>query len=455
MRVLSAIVLALLALGCSKSPGSTDGGPLDGGTADGGPLDGGSVVCTVGAPAPVSAGTFCDQFIGALCDEAIRCKFIGLSRDACIGTYQTGVPECDRGVLASGGVDVSPAAGCCLAAIQANDCTGAAFSRMQETCNGSALFVPKLALGAACTLDEECIPADGGSTGCYRGETWTSCGGTCTNGQPVGSPCDDFYPGAQCLSGWCRIDAGYQGVCAPFTALGAACSGPTCDADSFCDTTQAPAVCAPRMAMGQACASESCVAGLHCSSGTCRGAAGDGGACDPNDARSCSYPLGCYGGICKPAQYLPGDACSMDGGNPCADSLCTPSASGDTCQPFPGLGEPCTEFCTSPYQCTAGACVALADVGEACSSLQCRWGLYCASGTCVADPDLGEHCGDPGSMCRTGYCDAASQTCKPWQAPFGPCTDDLQCADAYDANLCRDIPPDGGSGYCNTCEPLN
>src|SRR6185312_15458701 len=237
---------------------------------------------------------------------------------------------------------------------------------------------------AACDADEECIPADGGSTGCYRGETWTSCGGVCSNGQSVGSACDNFFPGAQCLSGWCRIDAGYEGMCEPFTALGDACSGPTCDPDSFCDVSHSPSVCAARGGSGSACSGDTCQLGLHCGNGTCKSAANDGGTCDASDLHSCAYPLGCYGGICRPGQYMIGDACPA-GSVECLDSTCTPvSDGGSVCLPEPGLGEACTQFCANPYQCNAGTCVALAALGEPCAQ-GCRTGLHCASGTCAAN----------------------------------------------------------------------
>ncbi|MBS2026481.1 MAG: hypothetical protein JST54_01145 [Deltaproteobacteria bacterium] len=172
-------------------------------------------------------------------------------------------------------------------------------------------------------------------------------------------------------------------------------------------------------------------------------------------------PLKCYAGICQLYPYAAGEACPTDAGVVWCDafgSLCTAVPDGGAaCLPAPGLGEACTQICAPWYSCTGGTCTAPAGLGDSCSSQPCGGFLYCASGTCALEPKLGEPCNDAGPMCLAGFCDVDSGICTAIQPPFGPCTEDVQCIGAgtpgYSGFNCRGVPPDGGSGYCDTCEP--
>jgi hypothetical protein len=194
---------------------------------------------------------------------------------------------------------------------------------------------------------------------------------------------------------------------------------------------------------------EPCISPAQCDSLSCNGDQETCGECldtirpgEPceGETRECGISYECYEGICQrpldgsldpPEELGAGDEC--DDHDICPEDLvCSdPTGTGtDTCQPIPGLGEPCeypgyyvVDACQDGLRCdgNTAVCVPNAALGEACGPIDgqdvyCADGLLCqtpdlvSAGVCVEMPSLGDAC---------GYVDS----------DYIPCPAELQCDD--------------------------
>ncbi len=119
-----------------------------------------------------------------------------------------------------------------------------------------------------------------------------------------------------------------------------------------------------------------------------------GGACrsevscaKPEVSDGASAAVSCVNSTCVQAVRQPiGAPCSADGTLVC-DSLVATCQAG-SCVALPELGQACSGECRAGAECSNGVCVSLLADGEACSyNLQCRSELCyyesCQSGTCT------------------------------------------------------------------------
>jgi hypothetical protein len=138
---------------------------------------------------------------------------------------------------------------------------------------------------------------------------------------------------------------------------GTACDCFGCAADLYCDFTSRPSVCKTYKSENESCtSSDKCAAGLECMAGICRrigslsigeqchgdshecaeGIAGASCLDDGAGITRCSVP-GLLGAPCDP---------NVDSDKTCAffyDLIC--DAASRSCQPLPGLGESCQDYC--------------------------------------------------------------------------------------------------------------
>jgi len=272
--------------------------------------------------------------------------------------------------------------GACTAAIRATDCSQ--FFGKDPACDN--VVVGKIAVGAACTDNAECVP---GST-CARAMNNSGCPGTCTALPTAGQPCLagrcalGFYCGsganpvcaaqlgngspcaneAQCARGLtCREPSvGAAKICRAYGSAGQPCGGflgHDCAAGLDCDGSKTPAVCVARVGAGQPCRSSgSCVDGLLCIGGTCGQPLGVGASCSPQGGTTCAFGLVCdrTSSTCIVAPVREGTSCTSsseceNGADP------KPLYCDGTCKPKPLLGESCTpppQGASDP--CAAGDC---------------------------------------------------------------------------------------------------
>jgi hypothetical protein len=168
-----------------------------------------------------------------------------------------------------------------------------------------------------------------------------------------------------------------------------------------------------------------------------------GDACDSNDrcpdGAFCTNPATQTTMIC--AALLPRDApCDAGADLECAVGLaCVADRGVATCQPLPGLGEPCPHGrCRDEgVTCSAGTCVAAGLDGAPCSAAaDCSRFYACdATGHCAPGPRLGEactfYCFDPDAYCdlKVGTCIARAPDGTPCGSQFG--RNDNACRSRY------------------------
>jgi hypothetical protein len=218
-----------------------------------------------------------------------------------------------------------------------------------------------------------------------------------TGGLQPGSSCID---GKQCLSGTCEYksvaaDGGLAtaacGACAPFVAVGQACS-PTandqCAQAAACVGT--PSVCAAitfGAAAGQSCSgSVLCQVGLYCDQDklVCTAPGGQGASCT-GDA-TCGPHLYCVSGTCQPPRTQ-GASCSS--ATPCdVTMLC--SMATQKCEPvtWVSAGQSCgdTVLCSVGH-CSMGVCPQVIPDGQPCATngqaATCDAFAQCVNGVCA------------------------------------------------------------------------
>ena len=357
----SALVLAVLVVGCSTSSG--DDGAAAGATSGSalGQACSEDVACASGLCIPETAsasgtawaGGSCSQLCGALspCPPGGVCVTFADGSAYCASSCSAGNP-CRAGYVCSAEV-----AAClpdcrlgwsCGSALGCDDATGSCVS-------------PTGAVGGECTQSTECqsllcIPEAVTETGVQ----WS--GGYCSQ------ECSDTVP---CPDG---------SVCIPFE-----------DGSAYC-----AAACADTTA---------CRAGYVCSTAV--------GGCLPDCRQgwSCGSSLICDAdsGLCGLGTNPIGSPCTLDA--ECASALCTPEATTATGSAW--TGGSCTQACGADTPCPTGAsCVPYEDGSSYCSAscaadTDCRSGYVCALAVSACLPD-----------CRTGFncgtltCSASSGACE-------------------------------------------
>jgi hypothetical protein len=318
----SMLASLVLVLACGLAACGGDDGP------DPAAPDAGPVVVPDAAPGGVPLAEFSDRIDQVYCDLDVLCR-IAPSREACLQgqTDHNPIPQLVAGVAAGRATyDGVAAQGCLDAAHAVTTCDLALLGAMSEACD--AVFTGKVAVGATCFVDDECVT------------------GSCDT-----SSCTDDT----CCAGACQADI--------IVGLGEPCSaGVFCDYDAYCPSEEGGAVCTARLHEGEACAagSDSCGFGLICD-GTCKRLPARGEACDRNVFEPCSV----FGDICDATSHtcvaarLPGEACSAD----------VPAD------------------CVTYAECVGDTCVAAAVEGEDCTSTACYRGLTCGpESKCVKRP---------------------------------------------------------------------
>lgn len=338
------------------------------------------VGCNGGGSVPLSelgartAETYCgllDQCYGPDLLEA----FTGGN---CVATFQRTfdeqtLPQFEQ-AIAEGTLryDGARAAGC----LDQLEAAGCGFIDRPELSECEAALEGTIALGGACSINEECT----GTAFCAMD---TMCPGTCQARVAPGTACEDdgaCGSGLRCFDGTCRspalADAPCGGGTNPDCAGGLICRGemeapPGGTGTSGTCVSPASIMTAP---LGEACnPSEGpfCQSGLSCAltgvtGGTtpnfvCVAASTSGGTCNV------SFPDMCPAGqICDAMPFVEGG--SFDG----------------TCQPLPTDGEACVQSrCAAGHRCDGATCQAIGSVGAACESGADCYSASCDAGVCA------------------------------------------------------------------------
>jgi hypothetical protein len=422
---------------CSPNPSGTVGSPSCTPYACSGTSSACAVTCSVAANC--APGNYCLAGVctplrnrGTACTTADQC-ITGLCTDgrcctsACVGACNT----CDASGTcvvwtAATGLPAIPGNPSCSPFVCSGtlncpaSCTTDVSCVSTHTCDAGAC-VPRLPLGAGCSVAKECA-----SQICVNGVCCdSSCSGQCDRCDAPSSP------------GICSLQpAGFVGapLCSPYLCTGMSKTCPAlCTNDNGCTLTHRCEnnKCVLRLGSGKPCTD-----GTLCSSGNCV----DGICCNS----ACTGPCqGCSvvdggAGICgaKPSGFS---------GNP----ACTPYV----CQGLAGCPTDCSNDsqCVSTHFCSQGVCLerksqgSACDAGNSCASNNCSDGVCCnskcsggcdvcdapgAEGTCTLLPEL--HEGRP--SCAPYLCPGNDGRCR------GTCVTDDHCVKP---NFCS-------HGFCTT-----
>ncbi len=239
----------------------------------------------------------------------------------------------------------------------------------------------------------------------------TPCGTPCPEGQFCDTDtmsCSPIPKIGQPCTFWCEKAAYCDGVCKPFSKVGAACTCVnancwTCEGGALCVTADPsqPGTCVVpkagdecnwmRGAIQNACGANLVCADVAGSAGACLPPATVGQPCQVDD-QCAGHDLHCAG--------------SAAGKGTCAG----PADKGEACKP-PGLKGGYLLPCKPPLQCVAGVCGDPPALGQACNPLvnpPCAAGLVCnraapeAMGTCAKGHAVGESCTPLADACADG-----------------------------------------------------
>lgn len=317
------------------------------------------------------------QGLGQSCDARVKCDPTTLfcSGALCAARFTEGAdcssaPDgCVAGLACFGGHCLAPAHAEGDACAVDDQCGIIAGACLGGTCK------KKVAAGEHCSGDHNCPDGLGCRVDPASGDR------TCQTPLEVGAPCDTSDPGScGSLELVCMPpespDAGTDGRCVAFGAVGEPCTEIGCGADLWCKkaSLEDVGVCTARGGDGDSCEDgvsyhvEGCASGLACDyDGKCHAPSALGGPCHPFTVASCQAGLQCdratytcaapsaENGQCNP-RYVQG-ACE-------AGLFCE-------CLDAPG----CNGVSDSPN--AREVCVAKLGDGGPCSS-----GFACASGRC-------------------------------------------------------------------------
>ncbi len=244
----------------------------------------------------------------------------------------------------------------------------------------SAAIVGNVPIGGACASSLECKDA-GYCAGARRCESMGSCHARAGEGESCATdvPC---AKGLVCLASRCQKSH----------ELNEDCSDNGSCKEGFCDTTTKR--CRPPHGVGERCNSyEPCLQNLHCKGGVCAErfpGRNEGEACDEHE-NHCAHQRGFY--------------------------------------------------------CRAGACARAGDEGAACATLAgCVRPYRCTEGTCQPDPGVGEPCDSKLDQCRLGtFCDPGSSRCTLTRELGASCLESYECK-SHRCELRRDSSGTGVSG---------
>jgi hypothetical protein len=251
-----------------------------------------------------------EAFVLASCDMLVRCGFYA-DASSCVESGDRLPPFFDHARSGCVDVDLEELLGC-AAQLRAADCRLEAYFDATEAC--LAAVRGTLAPGGDCANDFECVSGACETTAC--GEA--CCMGTCASREiPEGSSCvsdTDCVPGAYCAS--------QTNLCTRLPPAGARCH-----------------------------AARECEEGIGCRSGVCQLAAGEGEPCEPGFFACDVFGERCDRALarCVPASLLGGSCSGPALGGDCVG---TAWCSEGTCQPLPGVGQPCIDGrCLGSFVC--------------------------------------------------------------------------------------------------------
>lgn len=286
------LLLAALVPACG---GSVNGAP--GGDGDGEPVP-------IEALPEQLANAYCENIAGC-CDTAAIAFDLATCRANVKAVVQKSVNEALR---ANSRYEAS-AAGACVVAYGKyfKRCVEADSESIEASCN--RVFVGTIALGGACTRNEECAPTADGSGHCLsesdnpqgfcfgpnapsstpRGKLGDACIGSCQGGK---ADCAVAVPTSSVTTA-CFADEGLQcdfrtQTCQPLVAPGGACDHGACVAGAFCTNAS---VCAATKSDGESCADASECTAHQCFLAEAAAAIGTCGA------RSLATPQACSGNL--------------------------------------------------------------------------------------------------------------------------------------------------------------
>ena len=349
------------------------------------------------------AGAACGSAADTDCDNPDTCNGSGTCQinNEANGTTCTSdsnpctVDQCSAGACAHPSGNAGTV---CRAAADACD--------LAESCTGTSASCPadaKSPSGTAC--------GSGADTDCDNPDTCNGAGTCQANNEANGTTCtSDSNPCTldQCGAGACTHPAGNAGtVCRP--AAG------DCDVQETCDGASAACPADAKSSSGSGCPDD----GNQCTNDQCDGTSvlcqhpdkAAGAACGSAADSDCDNPDTCNGaGACQTNHAADGSTC--DDGNPCT----TPDqCSAGACAPGPGPD------CNDNNVCTTDTCDLMTGCAHTNNTDSCEDGDLCtapdmcSAGLCGSGPNLGGQSCDSGllgaCMAGTTQCTAGDVTC--------------------------------------------
>jgi hypothetical protein len=262
------------------------------------------LVFLVACGGSVDLADYIDSAVDARCEYLVRCGLFE-NTSSCHAYYDGRVPQnpsieaaVDAGKMTYDG----EAANDCFDALASASCSRDA--ELSDTCDH--IFAGKVADGAACAFDAECVSDNCAVSDCVM----ACCPGTCSPARPVpkiGEQCNFV-----CEDGaYCALDS----TCKAVLPKGASCDYPlACDRGLYCAgvTSMTAGTCTATPKTGQSCTDLCDAIGDDCTNGTCKPVGLLGDSCTSDNDCSSYYE-------CDASQH-------------CAEQMATPAMpNGSTC----------------------------------------------------------------------------------------------------------------------------
>jgi hypothetical protein len=371
----------LLACACSSaSSGQSTSSGSGGVTSSTGTTGMGGTAPIVTMGANVGLADLPVQLAAAVCDVFLTCspvyrELFVASGESCTASLSAqmleDLPNMEEAVAAGRVAYDGTLVDECVAQIRAQSC-----EQLTDLEQGSceAMLHGTTALGAPCTLEDECA----GNAYC---DFALACPGVCTARQSVGGEClseTECDNGLDCVGNRCVAPGGPGATCG--NELPGCSSGYTCTGTGFPPTQ----------------------------TGTCRSlndvfTLGVGQPCELFGDAQCQPALVCalemfdlqaglVSGTC--AQRVPSSgACRVSLSNQCPSSEYCATAEDaleGACTPLPSVGSPCADttfgdLCGVGLRCEAGICSPPAHLGESCVTDEVCLSDRCGDGVCVSE----------------------------------------------------------------------